>query len=91
MGFYLLARAIAAVQLIGNDPLSTHTTSQQVIGFVVNCLSAVLPHLDEFTRTDWLVYQNGTWASLAVLLLQGAICLTLLGAAALFDLYRKNI
>ena len=91
MGFYLLARAIAAVQLIGSDPLSAHTTSQQVIGFVINCLSAVLPHLDEFTRTDWLVYQNGTWASLSVLLLQSAICLSLLSAAALFDLYRKNI
>ena len=91
MGFYLLARAIAAVQLIGNDPLSAHTTSQQVIGFVINCLSAVLPHLDEFTRTDWLVYQSGTWASLSVLLLQSVICLSLLGAAALFDLYRKNI
>lgn len=91
MGFYLLARAIAAVQLIGNDPLSAPSTSQQVIGFVINSLSAVLPHLDEFTRTDWLVYQSGTWTGLAVLLLQSAICLSLLGAAALFDLYRKNI
>ena len=91
MGFYLLARAIAAVQLIGNDPLSAHTTSQQVIGLVINSLSAVLPHLDEFTRTDWLVYQSGTWATLSVLLLQSAICLMLLGSAALFDLYRKNI
>ncbi len=91
MGFYLLARAISAMQLIGNDPLSAHSTSQQVIGFVINSLSALLPHLDEFTRTDWLVYQTGTWATLSVLLLQSAICLTLLCAAALFDLYRKNI
>ena len=91
MGFYLLARSIAAMQLIGNDPLSAHSASQNVIGFVINSLSAVLPHLDQFTRTEWLVYQTGNWSQLLILLAQSAICLALLGGAALFDLYRKNI
>lgn len=91
IGFYLLARSIAAMQLIGNDPLNEHTLSQQVIGFVINGLSAVLPHLDEFTRTEWLVYQTGQWTTLPALLTQSAICIALLGCAALFDLYRKNI
>ena len=91
MGFYLLARSIAAMQLIGNDPLSAQTNSQQVIALVVNGLSALLPHLDQFTRTDWLVYQTGNWAVLPVLLAQSVICIVLLSGAALFDLYRKNI
>lgn len=91
MGFYLLARSIAAIQLIGNDPLSAQTMSQQVMQFLINSLSAVLPHLDVFTRTDWLVYQTGNWPALSVVLVQSAICLALLSGAALFDLYRKNI
>ena len=91
MGFYLLARSIATMQLIGNDPMSAHSASQNVIGFVINGLSAVLPHLDQFTRTEWLVYHTGNWSVLLILLVQSAICLALLGGAALFDLYRKNI
>lgn len=91
MGFYLLARSIATMQLIGNDPMSAHSASQNVIGFVINSLSAVLPHLDQFTRTEWLVYHTGNWSVLLILLVQSAICLALLGGAALFDLYRKNI
>ena len=91
MGFYLLARSIAAMQLIGNDPHGVHSASQNVIGFVINSISAVLPHLDQFTRTEWLVYQSGNWSMLLILLAQSAIYLALLGGAALFDLYRKNI
>jgi len=91
MGFYLLARSIDTLQLIGNDPLAAHTASQQVIQFVVNACSAVLPHLDQFTRTEWLVYHTGNWSALSMLLGQSAIYFALLSGAALFDLYRKNI
>lgn len=91
MGFYLLARSISALQLIGNDPLNNETVSQQVLNLVVTGLSAVLPHLDDFTQTGWLLYQTGTWTTLSGLLVQGAIFLALVCGAALFDLYRKNI
>ena len=91
MTFYLLARSLAALQLIASDPMNAATLSQQVINAVINTLSAVLPHLDEFTKTEWLVYQTGTWTGLSILLAQGAIFLALLAGASLFDLYRKNI
>ena len=91
MAFYLLARSLAALQLIASDPMNAATLSQQVINAVINTLSALLPNLDEFTKTEWLVYQTGTWAGLSALLAQGAIFLALLAGASLFDLYRKNI
>lgn len=91
MGFYVLARSITALQMIGNDALAAPSVSQQVIGFVVNALSSVLPHLDQFTRTDWLVYQSGSWTDLTPLLIQSALAVALLGGAALFDLYRRNV
>lgn len=90
-GFYLLARSVAALQLIGAGPLIDNTPAQRVINFVINSISVILPHLDTFTRTDWLVYHSGDWNALAQLLGQSAIYLTLLSAAGLFDLYRKNI
>ena len=95
MGFYLLARSIGAMQLIANDPLNgpvaAQSASQQLMHYVMNGLSTLLPHLDQFTRTDWLLYQTGNSTQFAIVLLQSAICITLLSAAALFDLYRKNI
>ncbi len=91
MGFYLLGRSISTLQLIGNQPLAEHTFAQRLISFMLDTLSAVLPHLDTFTRSEWLVYQTGSWLQLAQLGGQSVIYLALLSGAALFDLYRKNI
>lgn len=91
MGFYLLARSIAALQLIGQSAAGDGSLSQRVIGFTIDAVAILLPRLDAFTRTDWLVYHSGSWATLAPLLGQTAIYLALLAGAALFDLYRKNL
>ncbi|MET3105468.1 hypothetical protein AAKU58_000277 [Oxalobacteraceae bacterium GrIS 1.18] len=89
--FYLVARSITALQLIGNQPGHDASASQEVIRVMVECLSAVLPHLDAFTKTEWLVYGTGSWHALGLLGAQALIYLLLLCGAALFDLYRKNI
>ena len=91
MAFYLTARSISAFQMIGQGTGIEHSMSQGVIAMVVNALSALLPHLDQFTRTDWLVYQTGNWHDFPAILLQSGIFFALITAAALFDLYRKNI
>lgn len=91
MGFYLLARSITSLQLIGDQPVIENSFSQKIIHYMIECLSAVLPHLDSFTRTEWLVYSTGNWTAISLLSGQGVIYLTLLSGAALFDLYRKNI
>lgn len=91
MAFYLLARSIAALQLIGSGPLADHTLSQQLINGVIGIISALLPHFDTFTRTEWLIYDGGNWINLGAVLGQSLIYLALLSGATLFDLYRKNI
>ena len=53
-------------------------------------IALLLPHLDSFTRTEWLLYQTGTAAALAAIGVQTALFVSLVVAAALFDLYRKN-
>ena len=90
MAFYLLARSIVSLQLIGHHALSAELNSQKIMNGMIDTLSALLPHLDEFTRTDWLVYNSGTWSLIPSLLMQTTSYLGLLLGAALFDLYRKN-
>ena len=91
MAFYLLARSIATIQLIGKGPLSDNTLAQRVMSFVIDSIAALLPRLDDFAKSDWLVYRSGAWSALTPLLEQTVIYLALLAGAALFDLYRKNL
>lgn len=91
LAFYLLSRAIASVVLISSASiLDTGGASHDLLATGVKCLAAILPGLDEFTRTAWLLEEPVGWPTLARLAGQAAIYVLLLSAAALFDLYRKN-
>jgi hypothetical protein len=91
LSFYLLARAIASLQLLGAHPMRPQELSQRGFQAGVDAIAALLPRLDQFTQTDWLVYHSGGWTSLAAIVWQAAIYVALLCAAALFDFYRKAI
>lgn len=84
--FYLLARTAAALQLLAHGP-GQH---DGLLTRAIDALALLLPNLDAYARTDWLLYHGGTGADLAAIAIQSAIYLALLTAAALFDLYRKN-
>lgn len=90
-GFYLLARAIGALQLLSHGVTAPATPGRQLMGGAIDLLASLLPRLDDFTRTQWLLYHDGTPAMLAAIAAQSAIYLALLTAAALFDLYRKRL
>ena len=64
---------------------------QYALNTGIDALALLLPHLDRFTRGDWLVYHDGGVADLAGIAAQTAIYVALLAAAALFDLYRKPV
>jgi len=49
----------------------------------------LLPRLDEFTQTSWLI-DGGAPSALGGVFVQTAIYVALLLAAAMFDFYRKN-
>ncbi|HCA27894.1 MAG TPA: hypothetical protein DEP05_09725, partial [Betaproteobacteria bacterium] len=56
LGFYLLARTIAVVQLMAHTPLMfAHTASHRFIVAALDAVAFALPRLDEFTRSEWLV------------------------------------
>ncbi len=91
-GFYLLARAISALQLISANPiLGADSPSNQVMAKLIDGLALVLPPLDRFTQSAWLVDSSGGWQTLGNCALQAAIYTSLLMAAAMFDFYRRNL
>jgi len=89
--FYLLARVVGALQLLGHGATLVAGASQRALNTGIDGLSLLLPHFDQFTRSDWLVYHSGTGAELGYVVAQTAIYVALMAAAALFDLYRKDL
>lgn len=91
MAFYLLARSINIIQLMSRSPIvESPALSQKFINSLIDIIDYILPELDYFTQTEWLVYSTADLADLSVILIQTVIYAALLSGAALFDLYRKN-
>lgn len=91
LAFYLLARSLTAMRLMGAHPLTgADTLSHEVVQFLVETLSLVVPSFDAWTRTAWLVNEQAPWSVVALLAGQSALYVALLAAATMFDFYRKN-
>jgi ABC-type transport system involved in multi-copper enzyme maturation permease subunit len=91
MAFYLFARALAAMRLIGANPIAgAHELSHRVMTWLVEALALVVPALDEWTRTAWLVDGAAAWSAVPGIAAHGALFVTAVGAAAVFDMHRKN-
>jgi len=92
MAFYVLARTIVALQLIGHSPLvDSGTFSQEFINSFIDALAFLLPSLHRFADSGWLIYHTGTATDLAPVIVQTTVYMGLLAGAGLFDLYRKNL
>jgi hypothetical protein len=91
LAFYLLARSLTAIRLMSAQPLTgADTLSHQLVGWLVEALALVMPALDAWTRTAWLVNQSADWSEIGILACQSALYVALLTAATMFDFYRKN-
>jgi hypothetical protein len=92
LGFYALARSIGAIQLMARGPFADATDPlQRLAAGAVDGVAYLMPDLYRFTQSRWLVYADMTAAELAMVALQGAVYAALLWAAALFDLYRREL
>lgn len=90
--FYLASRVIQSVQLMANNPiLDYQSTGQSINQFFINSLAFLLPPLNDFAKTEWLVYEIPNVGDLNKLFIQSIVYIIFLNAIALFDLQRKNI
>jgi ABC-type transport system involved in multi-copper enzyme maturation permease subunit len=91
-GFYLLGRTITAIQLISAAAAANEETlSEQVTSWIITGLSLVLPALDRFAQSAWLVEAPAGWLAVGACAVASMIYTALLIAAAMFDFYRRNL
>ena len=91
-GFYLLARSLSAIRLISDTSVvGDNVLSRQMMAWLVDTLAVVLPALDRFSPSAWLVDGAAGWSAVGVCAVQAALYTALLAAAAMFDFYRRNL
>jgi ABC-type transport system involved in multi-copper enzyme maturation permease subunit len=91
LAFYLLARTLTAMRLISGNPVSgADALSHRVMHWLIEALAFVVPALDRWTRTAWLVDETGSWTTLAALAGHTVVFGVVITAAAVFDMHRRN-
>lgn len=90
-GFYLLARLMPTLLLIVHQTreMSPHWSATGA-EFILTVIVTLLPGLDHFVVTEWLVYQTGSLQAFWPILGETVIYLLLLLSMGLFDLYRRD-
>jgi ABC-type transport system involved in multi-copper enzyme maturation permease subunit len=91
LGFYVLGRSIAAIQIIARAADASQTWSDRLANGIVEAIAAILPRFDLMTQTAWLVDGPPAAGAIASVLAQAAIYTALLVTAAQFDLHRQNL
>jgi ABC-type transport system involved in multi-copper enzyme maturation permease subunit len=91
LGFYVLARSIAALQIIATAAGASVAWTDRAATWIVQAIALVLPRLDEMTQASWLVAGPPTAGAIASVLVQTVVYTVLLVAAAQFDLHRQNL
>ena len=90
VGFYVLAKSLAAIQLISHSSLDVASASHRYMTGLLDTLALLLPRLDQFAQTRWLV--DGLDSTmLGGLAVQTLIFVALVSSATMIDLYRKNL
>ena len=91
VGLYLLGRTMSAIQAIASGPQTEGSALAAAARWTVDGVSLLLPRLDMATQSAWLLYGAPGGAELAGVLGVLLAYTTLLTAAGLFDLSRRNL
>jgi len=91
-GIYLISRMLHALLLMASNPLTavSNSLAQRFIEDFLTGLDYVLPRLDRFTRSEWLMYGEVGTAEISFVVQQAIVYLFLLLAMICFDFYRKD-
>jgi len=91
LGFYILAKSLATLQLISHASLDAASLSHRHMTGLLDGLALLLPRLDQFAQTRWLVENLHAAPALSALAAQALVFVALVTSAAIFDMYRKNL
>ena len=90
VGFYVLAKSMATIQLISHSSLEIASTAHRYMTGLLDTLALLLPRLDLFAQTRWLVDGLDN-VHLLALAAQALLFVALVSSAAMIDLYRRNL
>ena len=90
VGFYLLARSMAAIQAIAVGPHRDESLSDRAARWAVDAVALLFPRLDSVTRSDWLLYGAPAPSTYAAAVGGLVLYTLLLIAAGLFDFHRRG-
>jgi Cu-processing system permease protein len=91
LAFYVLARSLTAIRLMSANPLSGADLLSYDIGrWVIEGLALIIPALDQWSQTEWLIDVPTSWSNFSLLLLEAVLYVMLLTAAAMVDFHRRN-
>jgi hypothetical protein len=91
LAFYVLARSLTAIRLMSAHPLSGADLLSYDFGrWVIEGLALVIPALDQWPQTGWLIDAPASWGHFSLLLLEAVLYLMLLAGAAMVDFHRRN-
>ena len=90
LAFYTFTKVIGQIIGIAKDPLSGG--ERPVLSFIMETISLIIPRLDLFTRTEWLLYGAGDELvkTVSILVLQIFIFCSVLISATCIDLLRRD-
>lgn len=89
-GFYLLARALPAMQAIAAGPHASEGSGGEAARWLLDFLVLLLPRLEQATRAEWLLYGAPPATLLAPVVAALVLYWLLLAAAGLIDFGRRN-
>jgi len=85
LGFYILSRLGGFVMLIVTKP-----GPETIQNDIFYAISSIIPRLDFFAKTEWLVYGIGETGEIIRFMLQALVFIFLLLAIAIYDFQRKE-
>jgi len=86
-GFYVLSRMIGLLTGIAQKT-SNDSFALRFVGQAMEAISIVIPRLDLFGQTEWLVHGVGGEIGFSVIAIQALVYSPLIVAAAVFDMQR---
>ena len=86
-GFYVLSRMIGLLTGIAQST-SGDNLALRLVGQAMEAISIIIPRLDLFGQTSWLIYGVGGEIGFSVIAIQALVYAPLIIAAAVFDMKR---
>jgi hypothetical protein len=82
---------MSTIQVIAQATPEPASLADRLVARAADAIAWILPALDRMTDTAWLIQAPPGTGVLAAFAAQSALYVALVGAAALFDLYRKDL